>query len=258
MLRPRIIPCLLMSEGSLIKTINFKDPKYIGDPLNAVRIFNEKQVDELIILDIMATKNKRTPDFELIKGIAAECRMPLCYGGGVKTSDDIIRLISMGVEKVAICSAAIENPNLISEAASKVGSQSIVVVLDVKDDGISGAKVFSHGGSIATGISPDRFAKMAEDAGAGEIFVNNIDRDGNLVGYDLKLLRSIRESHNLPMSVVGGAGSLSDISILIKEFGIIGASAGSLFVFKGKFKAVLVNYPDRASKQKILLDANFR
>ena len=250
MLKPRIIPSLLLSEGALVKTIKFADPKYVGDPLNAVRIFNEKEVDELTIFDIMATRKNLRPDFELLKNIAAECRMPLCYGGGINNSDDVLRLVGMGIEKVAMNTAAIENLDLISESAKKVGNQSIVVVIDVKKEA-NNYIVYSNGGTKNTGMRPEIFAKQAQDAGAGEIVLNNIDREGTMLGYDLDLIRRIRDSNSLPMSVLGGAGSLADITQLINEFGIIGAAAGSIFVFKGSFKAVLINYPNREKKNKL-------
>jgi imidazole glycerol-phosphate synthase subunit HisF len=253
MLRPRIIPCLLVKNGGLVKTVQFGNPKYVGDPINAVRIFNEKEVDELVVLDIDATSQKREPDYALIGNLAAECRMPLCYGGGVKTAEQIQRIIRLGVEKVAISSAAIETPGLVTEAAERVGSQSIVVVMDVKKVGPGPQyQVYSHNGTKGSGIDPVEGAKRIEAYGAGEIVVNSIDNDGVMKGYDLELITAVRDSISLPMTVLGGAGTLDDISRLITEFGIIGAAAGSLFVFKGKYRAVLINYPNRAEKDALL------
>lgn len=253
MLRPRIIPCLLVRNKGLVKTVKFKEGKYVGDPLNAVKIFNEKEVDELILLDIDATVENREPDFELIRNIAIESRMPLCYGGGVKTVAHAKKIISLGAEKVAISSVAIANPNIISDIAKAVGSQSVVVVLDVKIKNIFGKKeLVTHNSNISTGINPVEFAKICQDAGAGEIVLNSVDHDGMLNGYDLKLVREIRNAIDLPMTVIGGASNVSDLSNLIKEFGVIGAAAGSLFVFKGKYKAVLINYPNRKEKNDIL------
>lgn len=252
MLRPRITPCLLVRNGGLVKTINFDRPKYVGDPLNAVKIFNEKEVDELIVLDIDATVENREPDYVMIKNLAAECRMPLCFGGGVKNVAQVERIISLGVEKVAISSAILSNPELVSRAAEVVGSQSIVVVLDVKKARFSRKyEVRTHNGRNKTGVHPLDLAKQVEQLGAGEIVINSIDCDGLMKGYDIHLAKIIRESVNIPMTVLGGAGSLKDIEALIKEFGIIGAAAGSLFVFKGVYRAVLINYPNRLEKDAL-------
>jgi cyclase len=249
MLRPRIIPCLLIKNGGLVKTVNFTDPKYVGDPINAVKIFNEKEVDELIVLDIDATVFGKEPNYTLIKNIATECRMPLCYGGGVKTIEQVEKIINLGVEKVAISSAAIQNPELISTAAARVGSQSIVVVMDVKKTGLRRRyELFTKNGLDKTGINPSEFAKKVESLGAGEVVINSIEQDGAMKGYDLDIVKEIRASISLPMTVLGGAASLDDMAGLIKEYGVIGASAGSLFVFKGKYRAVLINYPSQAEK----------
>lgn len=249
MLRPRIIPCLLVHNRGLVKTVRFADPKYVGDPINAVRIFNEKEVNELIVADIDATALGREPDYSLIANLAAECRMPLCYSGGVKTPEQVERIISLGVEKVAISSAAIHSPALIAESARRVGEQSIVVVLDVKKtDPLRRYELFTHNGTRATGLNPVEFARKAEALGAGEILVNSIDRDGTMKGYDLALITQVRDAVSVPLTVLGGAGSLADIEGLIRRYGIIGAAAGSLFVFKGKYRAVLIQYPMRAEK----------
>lgn len=253
MLRPRIIPCLLVKNGGLVKTIQFGSPKYVGDPINAVRIFNEKEVDELIVVDIDATVQGREPDYTLIRHLAAECRMPLCYGGGVTTVEQIRRIIGLGVEKVAMSASAIRNPGLISEAAKCVGAQSVVVVLDAKKSGVFRPyELFTHNGSKSTGLDPVEFAKKAEALGAGEIVINSIDRDGVMKGYDLNLVTQVREATSCPLTVLGGAGTLQDIAGLIREQRIIGAAAGSLFVFKGKYRAVLINYPSRDEKDGLL------
>lgn len=250
MLRPRIIPVLLVRNGGLTKTVKFGPGKYVGDPLNAVRIFNEKEVDEIVVLDIDATMQNREPDYVLIRSLAAECRMPLCYGGGVKTATQVRRIVELGVEKVAISSAAVENTGLIAETAEQVGRQSIVVVMDVRKKGLFGTRyeVFTRNGTKGTGLNPIDFAKKAEELGAGEIVINSIDRDGEMKGYDIDLATQVREAVSLPMTVLGGAGSLEDIKTLIHTFGIVGAAAGSLFVFKGKYRAVLINYPNRAER----------
>lgn len=253
MLLPRIIPCLLVKDKGLVKTINFQNPKYVGDPINAVKIFNEKEVDELIVLDIDASIENREPDYNMIEHLAEECRMPLCYGGGVKTVDQVKRIIGLGVEKVAISSAAIENPSLVKAASGRVGNQSVVVVLDVKKRGIgSNYEVFIHNGRKATGKDPVLLAKQLEKFGAGEIVINSIDHDGVMKGYDLPLVDKIRESISVPLTVLGGAGSLHDIGQLINKYGAIGCAAGSLFVFKGVFRAVLINYPNMVEKGTLI------
>lgn len=253
MLRPRIIPCLLVHDKGLVKTIRFSKPKYVGDPINAVRIFNEKEVDELIVLDIDATKENREPDYKMIAHLAEECRMPLCYGGGVKTSEQVSEIIGLGVEKVAISSAAINNPKLIYEASKKVGNQSVVVVLDVHKRQLTGKyEVKIYNATKATGRNPVDLAKEFEQLGAGEIVINSIDNDGMMIGYDHILVDKIRTSIQIPITILGGAGSLNDIGQLFKEHGILGAAAGSLFVFKGQFRAVLINYPNRAEKDFLI------
>jgi cyclase len=255
MLRPRIIPCLLVKNKGLVKTVNFKQPKYVGDPINAVRIFNEKSVDELIVIDIDSTTQQLEPDYKMIENIAAECRMPLCYGGGVKSVEQAERIFSLGVEKVAISSAAIEKPDIIAKIASHVGSQSIIVVLDVKKNvKTKKYELWTNNATKNTGIDPVQFAIEIERIGAGEVVLNSIDNDGMMKGYDLEIVEQVRNAISVPMSVVGGAGSLADIGQLINKFGIIGAVAGSLFVFKGVYKAVLINYPGKPEKEKILID----
>lgn len=249
MLRPRLIPCLLIHKGGLVKTVQFGSPKYVGDPLNAVRIFNEKEVDELMVIDIDASRNGVSPNEKLIAAIAAECRMPLCYGGGVKSAEMIDRLVSLGVEKVAVGSAAVENTTLITEAARRVGNQSVVVVIDVKSSGIlRRQEVVTYNGTKRTNLDPVTFARQVQDLGAGEIVINSVDRDGKMQGYDLALAAKVRAATSIPLTVMGGAGTIDDVRTLIAQHPVIGAAAGSLFVFKGKFRAVLINYPDRAAR----------
>ena len=252
MLRPRIIPCLLVHKNGLVKTTRFTDPKYVGDPINAVKIFNEKEVDELIVLDIDASARAAEPDYGMIKSLAAECRMPLCYGGGVKTLEQAVKIIKLGVEKVALSSSAVETPQLIAEISKYVGSQSVVAVLDVKRSGSPGAyEIWTHNGQRNTKLNPVELAKQLEQLGVGEITINSIDQDGVMKGYDLELITAVRNAVTVPMTALGGAGSLKDIGNLINEFGIIGAAAGSLFVFKGVYRAVLINYPTRAQRSEI-------
>ena len=254
MLQPRILPCLLVKNGGLVKTTRFGAPKYVGDPLNAVRIFNEKEVDELTVLDIDATAHGREPNYNLIRDLAVECRMPLCYGGGVTTAEQIERIVALGVEKVAVSAAAVADPLLLRRASERVGRQSIVVVLDVKKVD-SRYEVYTHNGTRPTGLDPAEFAASVERLGAGEIVVNAIDRDGVMKGYDLELLTRVREATTLPMTALGGAGTLKDIADLIGRFGIVGAAAGSLFVFKGIYRAVLISYPTRADKDALIARA---
>lgn len=258
MLRPRIIPCLLIHKGGLVKTQQFKDPKYVGDPLNAVRIFNEKEADELMVLDIDATVNKVAPDFALIAKLAAECRMPLCYGGGVTTTEQATRIVDMGVEKVAVSAAAIANPTLLTEMAAAVGRQSIVAVLDVrKRAGLftKGFELCTHNGKSIHKFDPVVFAKQLQEAGAGEIVINSIDRDGLMQGYDLGLATQFKQALKVPVTFLGGAGSLDHMGELIANLGVVGAAAGSLFIFKGKYRAVLINYPTPEQKIKLCREA---
>ncbi len=252
MLRPRIIPTLLVHAGGLVKTVEFAQPTYVGDPINAVRIFNEKEVDELIVADIDATVQGRAPDYSLIARLAAECRMPLCYSGGIRSSGEIERIISLGVEKVAIGSAAVLSPDLIPEASRRLGNQSIVVVLDVRKVPRTGSyEVWTHNGTRASGLDPVALARRAEQMGAGEILVNAIDRDGLMVGYDFDLLDQVRAAVSVPLTALGGVGTLDHIKDLIARYGVVGAAAGSLFVFKGRFRAVLINYPSRQQKDEL-------
>ena len=251
MLRPRIIPSLLIHDNGLVKTVNFKNPKYVGDPINAVKIFNEKAVDELAIFDIDATVLGKEPNYSLIERLASQSMMPLCYGGGVKTVVQAQRIFSLGIEKIALSSAVLQNPKLITDISERVGAQSVIVVLDVKKKLLGGYEIYTHNGKNTTGINPFKFVEEAQKLGAGEIVINSIDKDGVMKGYDLDLIAKIREKISLPMTVLGGAGSLGDIEKVIDQHGVIGVAAGSLFVFKGPYKAVLINYPTQLEKNKI-------
>lgn len=256
MLRPRITPCLLVHNGGLVKTVEFKAPKYVGDPINAVKIFNEKEADELTVLDIDATAKGAEPNFAMIAHLAAECRMPLCYGGGVRSAEQAKRIVSLGVEKVAMSAAAIADPKLVSQIAEEIGRQSVVVVLDVrKRAGSNDYEVWTHNGTRNTHVDLRKALADAQANGAGEVVVNSIDQDGRMKGYDLALARLVRASTTLPMSILGGAGSLADIGKLIGECGVIGAAAGSLFVFKGTYRAVLISYPSVLQKDEIVRSA---
>jgi cyclase len=252
MVRPRIIPCLLVHDRGLVKSVQFKDYKYVGDPINAVRIFNEKEVDELIVLDIDASRQNRDPDFQLIKNLANECRMPFAYGGGVKNVDQAKKIINLGAEKIAVSSLALENPSVISKMAIAVGSQSVSVVLDIKKSGLfSKYQLVTHNATIKHGNNITDFCKQMENLGAGEIIINSVDQDGSMKGYDFNLIDLIRQHVSLPITILGGAGSLTDIEKAISRYKILGVAAGSLFVFKGVYKAVLINYPNFEEKIKL-------
>jgi cyclase len=255
MLRSRIIPCLLVHNKGLVKTVKFsvEDGKYVGDPINAVKIFNEKHVDEIMVIDIDASVENREPDYEMIKNVATECRMPLCYGGGVKTVEQVKHIISLGAEKVAVSSAAIENPNLLQQMSNAVGAQSVVLVLDVAKRGTfkKTYEILTSNGKKKSGIKLVDFLKQIKDTPYGEIVINNIDRDGMMNGYDQELSDIVRDLTEVPMTILGGAATLDDIKGLVKRYGIVGAAAGSLFVFKGKYKAVLINYPMGEEKKSL-------
>ncbi|KQY84847.1 AglZ/HisF2 family acetamidino modification protein [Brevundimonas sp. Root1423] len=253
MLRPRITPCLLIQDGGLVKTVKFRDPRYLGDPINAVKIFNEKEADELIVLDLDATVNGVEPDYKLIGRLAAECRMPLCYGGGVRTAEQASRIVGLGVEKVAFSTAAVEAPALISEVSAEIGRQSVVVVLDFRKRTFGrGYEVFTRNGTRNTKRDVMEAAVESARLGAGEIVFNSIDRDGAMAGYDLDLARTARNTLNIPFTILGGAGAPSHIEDLLAACGIVGAAAGSLFVYKGGLRAVLINYPDQAAKDAMI------
>lgn len=255
MLRSRIIPCLLVHNKGLVKTVKFSvaDGKYVGDPINAVKIFNEKHVDEIMVIDIDASIENREPDYEMIKNVATECRMPLCYGGGVKTVEQVKHIISLGAEKVAISSAAVENPYLLREMSEAVGAQSVVLVIDVAKRGTfkKTYELMTLNGKHKTGIKLVDFLHQIKNIPYGEIVINNIDRDGMMNGYDLELSDMVRDYTDVPMTVLGGASTLNDIKMLIDRYKIIGVAAGSLFVYKGKYKAVLINYPIGDEKNEL-------
>lgn len=256
MLRPRIIPCLLIKDSGLVKTVRFKDPKYVGDPINAVKIFNEKEADELIVIDIDASAHDREPDYQKIAHLASECRMPLCYGGGVRTAEQAKRIIALGVEKVAISSAALANPALISEIAAEIGRQSVVVVLDHKQRLLGKTQdVWTHNGTRNTKRSVIDVALEMEKLGAGEIVINSIDNDGKMKGYDLALASQLREALTVPLTVLGGGGSLDDMHKVVTACGVVGVAAGSFFVFKGPYRAVLISYPTAQQKRDSIYSA---
>lgn len=251
MLKIRVIPCLLLLAEGLVKTTKFDRPQYVGDPINAVRIFNEKEVDELVFLDIAATRDGREPNYELVRNIASEAFMPLAYGGGINSVDQVKRLCSIGIEKVLINSAAITDIGLIEKAASVVGSQSIVVSIDVKKGLFGGHTVYACSGSVNTRLNPISHAQRVEAAGAGEILLTSIDRDGTGTGYDLDLIKQVAAAVSIPVIACGGAGSIDDF-VRAKSHGASAVAAGSLFVFHGKHRAVLITYPEYSVLERVL------
>jgi len=242
MYRSRVIPCLLLKDKGLYKTIKFKNPRYLGDPINTLKLFNDKEADEIVVLDISATTSGKGPNFDYIKQLTKECFMPMCYGGGVTTIEQIETLYKLGVEKVALNTAVFTNPELITEAARNFGSQSVVVSIDVKKSLFGSQSVYVMAGTKDTKCNPIAYAKRAEELGAGEIFINSIDKDGVMNGYDYDLIKKISSAVNIPVVAIGGAGDLSDCAKAVDR-GASAAAAGSLFVYYGSLKAVLVNYP---------------
>tara|TARA_X000000950_G_scaffold18970_1_gene20527 strand:- start:12559 stop:13287 length:729 start_codon:yes stop_codon:yes gene_type:complete len=236
----------------LVKTVKFKDPKYVGDPINAVKIFNEKEVDELMVLDIDATRENREPNIEMIKNLADECRMPFCYGGGITTAEQARKIISLGAEKVALSNSALNNIELCKEIGLIIGNQSVVVVIDVKKKKLFGGyDIYTHNGTKKSKWKLNNLVEKLEEIGIGEIVLNSIDNDGTMQGYDTTLIENVRKKCSMPITVLGGAGTLDDIKKLISKFKIIGAAAGSLFVFKGKYRAVLISYPNRRERKPL-------
>lgn len=251
MLQIRAIPCLLYDNGGLVKTIKFKNPKYIGDPINAVKIFNDKEVDELVFLDINTSEEKRRPNFKLISEIASECFMPVGYGGGIREIDDIQKIFSLGIEKVIINTYAVEKPEFIKKAADRFGNQSIVVSVDVKKDFFGKYKIYTYGGKKKNDLDIVFFAKQMQEMGAGELIINSIDRDGTMLGYDLNLLKMVTAATNIPIVALGGAGNLDDFNKAIHEGGVSAVAAGSFFVFYGPHRAFLINYPSAKELEKL-------
>jgi len=244
MRRVRIIPVLLIHKGGLVKSVRFKKYIYVGDPINAVKIFNEKEVDEIVILDIDATAAGRGPDFQRLKEIAGEAFIPLAYGGGISNIEQVKELFYLGVEKLVFNYAAVHNGSLITESAGLVGSQSIVVSIDVKKNVFGKYKVYTKNGNEKTGLDPVEFAKKMEETGAGEIFFNSIDRDGTYSGFDVDLIKQMSQQVSIPLIACGGASSTEDFREAILA-GASAAAAGSLFVFQRPHNAVLISYPSQ-------------
>jgi cyclase len=245
MLATRVIPCLLLRNQGFVKTIRFKGPTYLGDPINIVKIFNDKEVDELVLLDITATAERKPPNFELLADIASEAFVPLGYGGGVNTIEHVKTLFNIGLEKVIINSHAFVEPELITRAADRFGCQSIVVSMDVRSGWFGKSSVVTHAGSRRTKRDPVAYAAEMQERGAGEILLTSVDRDGTMSGYDIDLIRSVTEAVNIPVVACGGAGCVGDFAAAVSEGGASAVSAGSMFVFQGKHRAVLINFPSR-------------
>jgi len=252
MLATRVIPVLLLRGAGLYKSLRFKKPKYVGDPLVALKIFNEKEVDEIIVLDTLASIEKRAPNFDLIEDMASECFMPLAYGGGLTSLDQMRRLFHIGMEKVVVNTSAILNPKLISDAVNEFGRQSIVVSIDVISKFMRGKRVCIEGGRRLIKESPIDVARKVEELGAGEIIINSVDRDGTMSGYDLDLLKSVVDSVDVPVVALGGAGNLSHFRDAVNIAGVSAVAAGSMFVFQGPHRAVLINMPDRKDIERAL------
>lgn len=252
MLQKRVIPCLLLHKGGLYKTQKFKKPTYIGDPINAIKIFNEKEVDELMFLDIDASVENKEPDYKMIEDIASECFMPLCYGGGVKTIQQMKKIYALGVEKISLSSSAILNPQFIKSASDIFGSQSVLVTLDIKKDFFGREKVFINNAKKNTKLNPIDFIKQIQALGAGEIVINSIDNDGVMKGYNIALLKSIKQVTKVPIIALGGAGKLDDIKDVFEQAKVDAVGAGSMFVYQGALKGVLINYPSYEKIQELL------
>lgn len=251
MLKHRVIPVLLLRDGGLVKTRRFKAPTYVGDPINAIRIFNEKEVDELVLLDIVASKRSHEPDYAMIGQMVDECSMPFCYGGGVRSVDQAARLFDLGVEKVSLQSGALADIGLVSDLATRFGSQSLVVSIDVKRDWCNRPVMYDS--RLARSAKTDwlDFARQAVAAGAGELLINAVDRDGEMSGYDLDVIRQAAAAVTVPLIALGGASNLADFKAAV-EAGASAVAAGALFVFHGPHRAVLLSYPRYADLERCL------
>ena len=242
MLKNRVIPCLLMLDHGLVKTTRFAKPKYVGDPINAIRIFSDKEVDELMVLDIGASRESREPNYELIEQFAGECFMPLCYGGGIRSVEQARRLFALGVEKICLQSAALDDLTVVTRIAEQFGSQSVLVSADIKSNWLGKHKLYSSKTSKLLDRSWLTFLKDAVAAGAGEVVLNSVDRDGTMQGMDLDIISEAAAALPVPLIAVGGASSLQDIKAAV-DAGASAVSAGAMFVFHGPHRAVLITYP---------------
>jgi len=251
LLLPRVIPVLLLHRSGLVKSIRFKDYRYVGDPINAVRIFNEKEVDEICVLDIDASKHGKEPNYDYIEGLATETFTPFSYGGGIRTAEQARRLFRLGAEKVVLNTIFLEKPEIIREIADLAGNSSTVVSLDVKKNLFGKYRIYAHKTGKTTDLEPLAAAHRAISLGAGEIFINSVDLDGSMAGYDLKLIHSIATQVDVPVVACGGAGNVQHLKEGLAEGNASAVAAGSMFVFHGKHKAVLINYPSRPEMERI-------
>jgi cyclase len=249
MFRPRVIPVLLLRNGGLVKTQGFGKQRYIGDPINAVRIFNDHRADELVFLDILATRERRLISLDFVRDVGEEANMPFAVGGGIRSLQDIRNILSAGAEKVVLNSSAADDPDFIAQAADSFGSSTVTVCIDVKPKRFGGARTWTAGGTRPTEYTPQDFAKLAEEKGAGEIIVQSIQRDGTMEGYDLDLVRGVSEAVTIPVVALGGAGGLDHLRRAYAETHASALAAGSMFVYHGAKRGVLINYPDRDELQ---------
>ncbi len=252
MIQARVIPCLTLEGTGLVKTVQFKDPKYLGDPRNAVRIFNDKEVDELVLLDIRATAEGTPIQYDLIQEIVSEAFMPVAYGGGIQTVDQAKRIVHSGVEKAILSTAAFQSPDLIRACSDQIGASSTVVCLDVKRSILGKYEVYTRSGKHGTKMSPVQAAEYAQKHGAGELVIHSIDRDGTMKGFDLPLLKSVNDAVDIPIVACGGAGTLDHLREAIQGTQVSAVAAGSMFVFHGKLRAVLINYPSPNEVESVI------
>lgn len=251
---PRVIPCLLLGDAGLVKTVRFRDPRYVGDPINAVRIFNDKQADEIAVLDIRATAEGRAPDFEAVAEFVSEAFMPVAYGGGVADLDTAVRLIQVGVEKVVVNTAAAENQRVVSEISDHLGSSTLVVSIDALQRSDGSYEVMTWAGTRASGLDVRAHAEEMARLGAGELFLNSIDRDGTMTGYDVDLIRQVAGAVPIPVVACGGAGTTADLVAGVRDGGAAAVAAGSLFVFHGRHRAVLITYPSYEARSLLFAE----
>jgi cyclase len=254
MLRHRVIPVLLLHNNGLVKTTRFKDPRYIGDPINAIRIFNEKEVDELMLLDITSSKDGREPNYDLIEQIASECFMPVAYGGGLRTLEQAKRIYALGVEKICLQSAALDNPGLVTQLAQRFGSQSVMVSIDVKRSWMGRPQLYCAAKERSLDIDWVEWALRLVNLGAGEVLLNAVDKDGTLRGPDLTLIRQLSEVLSVPLIAVGGVSSLDDIKAAV-DAGASAVAAGAFFVYHGPHRAVLITYPEYSKLESLFTKA---
>ena len=252
MLKTRVIPSLLLRGAGLVKTTRFKDPKYVGDPINAIKIFNDKEVDELVLLDITASREGRGPAYSVIEEVASECFMPLAYGGGIRSVEEARRIFKLGVEKVVFNTTAWRDPSVLVQASREFGAQAVVASMDVRRKMFGRYEVFVEGGTRGTGIDAVDYARRMESGGAGEILLTSIDRDGTMKGYELELVAKVTAAVGIPVIAAGGAGSVHDFGVAIRQGGANAVAAGAMFVFHGPHRAVLITYPGREELERVL------